>query len=104
MHNGEPRGRKGQREAVAYFLSAFPDLHNSIELLLCEGDLVCAHQRWRGTHEGEFLGVAATGKLVDFTSTAVLRIEDGLIAEAWDEVDTMAFLVQVGAANDPASG
>ena len=49
-----------------------------------------------GTHEGEFLGVEATGKIVDFTSTAVLRIEDDLIAQAWDEVDSLAFLRQVG--------
>jgi steroid delta-isomerase-like uncharacterized protein len=97
VHNEETRGAAGQADTVAYFLRAFPDLHNSIELLLCEGDLVCAHQRWRGTHEGEFLGVEATHKLVSFTSTAVLRIEDDLIAEAWDVMDSLAFLTQAGA-------
>jgi steroid delta-isomerase-like uncharacterized protein len=88
VHNDEPRGSKGQADVVAYFLDAFPDLHNSIELILAEGDLVCAHQRWRGTHEGEFLGVQGDGRIVDFTSTAVLRISDGRIAQAWDEMDT----------------
>jgi predicted ester cyclase len=88
VHNEEARGRAGQAETVAYFLRAFPDLHNSIELLMCEGDLVCAHQRWRGTQEGEFLGVKGTGRIVDFTSTAILRIEDDLIAQAWDVIDT----------------
>ncbi|MDQ3725045.1 MAG: ester cyclase [Actinomycetota bacterium] len=95
VHNGEPRGRRGQRHAVDYFLNAFPDLDHEIELLVAEGDLVAAHQRWRGTHEGEFLGVLETGKAVEFTSTAVLRLRDGLIAQAWDEVDIAGLLTQL---------
>jgi steroid delta-isomerase-like uncharacterized protein len=95
VHNGEPRGRRGQRHAVDYFLSAFPDLEHEVELLVAEDDLVAAHQRWRGTHEGEFLGVLQTGKAVEFTSTAVLRLRDGLIAQAWDEVDIAGLLTQL---------
>jgi steroid delta-isomerase-like uncharacterized protein len=95
VHNGETRGRAGQRQAIDYFLAAFPDLRNEIELILAEDDLVAAHQRWRGTHEGEFLGVEATGKRVAFTSTAVLRIRDGLIAQAWDELDVAGLLAQL---------
>jgi steroid delta-isomerase-like uncharacterized protein len=95
VHNGEARGRQGQREAVAAFLGAFPDLHNKIELMLAEGSLVCAHHSWRGTHQGPFLGVAPTGSSVTFTSTAVLRIRDGLIAEAWDEIDIAGLLAQL---------
>jgi steroid delta-isomerase-like uncharacterized protein len=95
VHNGEPRGRRGQRQAVDYFLTAFPDLHNEIELILAEDDLVAAHQRWRGTHQGEFLGALPTGKRVEFTSTAVLRLRDGLIAQAWDELDVAGLLTQL---------
>jgi steroid delta-isomerase-like uncharacterized protein len=94
VHNGEARGRAGQRAAVEYFLAAFPDLGHEIELILGEGDLVAAHQRWRGTQEGEFLGVAGTGQAIEFTSTAVLRVRDGLIVEAWDEMDTGAIAAQ----------
>ncbi len=95
VHNGEPRGRTGQRQAVDGFLAAFPDLEHAIELILGEDDLVAAHQRWAGTHGGEFLGVAAGGHRVEFTSTALLRVRDGLIAEAWDEMDTGAILAQL---------
>ena len=97
VHNGEPRGRAGQRQAVEYFLAAFPGLEHEIELILGEDDLVAAHQRWAGVHGGDFLGVAATGRRVEFTSTAVLRIRDGLIAEAWDEIDSGAILSQLRA-------
>jgi predicted ester cyclase len=94
-HNGEARGRAGQHQAVAYFLAAFPDLEHEIVLILGEGDLVAAHQRWSGTHGGEFLGFAPTGRRVEFTSTAILRIEGELIAEAWDELDSGAIAAQL---------
>lgn len=92
IHNGEARGRVGQRQAVEYFLAAFPDLGHRIEQILAEGELVAAHQRWVGTHEGEFLGVGGTGRRVEFTSTAVLRVRDGLIVQAWDEMDSGGIL------------
>lgn len=95
-HDDEPRGRDGQRQAVAVFLAGFSDLHNEILLILAEGDLVSAHQRWTGTHDGEFLGFAPTGRAVAFTSTAVLRVADGLIAAAWDEVDLLGLTQQLG--------
>jgi predicted ester cyclase len=95
VHNGEARGRGGQRRAVEYFLAAFPDLGHRIEQILAEGDQVAAHQRWVGTHEGEFLGVGGTGRRVEFTSTALLRVRDGLIVQAWDEMDSGAILNQL---------
>jgi steroid delta-isomerase-like uncharacterized protein len=96
-HDGERRGREGQRQAVQYFLDAFPDLRHEITMILAEEDLVAAHQLWHGTHGGSFMGVAATGKEVEFSSTAILRIADGLIAAAWDEVDVAGLMSQLGA-------
>jgi predicted ester cyclase len=95
VHNGVKRGREGQREAVAYFLAAFQPLRHEILLLLAEQDLVAAHQRWSGRHVGEFLGCAASGREVVFTSTAVLKLADGEIAEAWDEMDSAAIVAQI---------
>lgn len=96
VHDGERRGRDGQREAVSAFLGGFSDLRNEILLILAEGDLVAAHQRWTGTHDGGFAGIAATGRTVEFTSTAVLRMAGDEIAEAWDEVDTLGLMGQLG--------
>jgi steroid delta-isomerase-like uncharacterized protein len=96
VHNGDRRGRDGQRVAVDEYLGAFPDLQTRTELILAEGDLVAAHQHWSGTHRGTIAGVEATGRSVEFTSTAILRIHDGLITEAWDEVDLAGLLAQLG--------
>jgi steroid delta-isomerase-like uncharacterized protein len=95
VHNGEARGREGQRPAVQAFLDGFSDLHDEIELILAEGDLVAAHQAWTGTHDGEFLGIPATGRRVSFGSTAVLRIAGDRIAEAWDVVDVAGLMQQL---------
>ncbi len=46
---------------------------------------------------GEFLGVAASGRRIEFSSTAILRVRDGLIAQAWDEMDSGAILRQLSA-------
>jgi predicted ester cyclase len=86
-HNGERRGRAGQRQAVEGFLTAFPDLRHEILIILSEGDLVSAHQRWTGTFEGPFLGHLPNGRPVSFRSTAILRVYGGVIAEAWDVID-----------------
>jgi predicted ester cyclase len=95
-HNGEQRGRGGQSQAVEAFLDAFSPLHNEILIIFGEEDLVCAHQRWSGKHVGEFLGHPATGRDVSFTSTAILRLRDGQISEAWDEMDAAGLLAQIG--------
>jgi predicted ester cyclase len=95
VHNGEPRGRDGQRAAVQAFLDAFSPLVHEILILFAEGDLVCAHQRWSGTQIGPFAGHAASGREVVFTSTAILRIRDAQIAQAWDELDLAGLLAQI---------
>ena len=87
VHNNQFRGREGQQAAVSEFLGGFPDLEIQVLMTVAEDDKVAAHQKWRGTHEGEFMGVAASGNEVEFTSTAILLIHRDLIAQAWDEVD-----------------
>lgn len=94
-HDGEQRGQAGQKQAVDAFLAAFPDLRNEILMMVAEGDLVAAHQRWTGTHQGEFLGIPGTGRKVSFTSTALIRIEGDRLAEAWDEVDLFGLSAQL---------
>ncbi len=95
VHNNQFRGREGQQAAVDAFLAGFPDLEVQVQMTVAEDDKVAAHQRWRGTHEGEFMGVAASGNEVEFTSTAILLIHQDLIAQAWDEVDLFGLVVQL---------
>lgn len=95
VHNGEFRGQAGQKKAVDAFLDAFPDLKHSVHLTVSEGDKVAAHQRWKGTHHGTFLGFEPTGKKVEFTSTAIFQIHNGRLAQAWDETDLLGLSLQL---------
>ncbi len=97
IHNGQIRGRRGQREVYEEFLAAFPDLKTEIvEILACD-DLVAVHRRWTGTQAGPFQGVEATGRQVDFESTAIVKIRDGQITEYHGVVDMLRLMEQLGA-------
>ncbi len=102
VHNGESRGREGQRQIYEEFLTAFPDLQTEIVEIVAADDLVAVHRRWTGTHSGTFQGVEATGRKVDFQSTAILKIRDGRIAEYHGVLDMLALMAQLGAASEAA--
>jgi steroid delta-isomerase-like uncharacterized protein len=75
------------REAITGFLTsvreAFPDLHVDIEVLATEGDRVAWVRTSRGTHEGDFMGVPASGRQLVWQDIVVTRFEEGMIAEEW---------------------
>ncbi|HET6868730.1 MAG TPA: ester cyclase [Solirubrobacteraceae bacterium] len=70
-------------EGAAMIRAAFPDLHAEIEDIFASGDRVAVRLRIRGTHEGDYLGIPATGRTVSYVSHEFYRIENGLIAEEW---------------------
>lgn len=96
VYNGAVRGRAEHREALEALIAAIPDLRIETELILAEEDLVSAHQRWTGTEPGSDAESEPGGRRLEFTSTAMLRIRDGRIAEVWDEVDFAGLLVRLG--------
>jgi predicted ester cyclase len=77
---------------------AFPDVSlKSIEPTLVDGDREAARVVITGTHQGELMGVAATGKAVEFESIDIIRLEDGKVAEHWGVTDVMSLMQQLGA-------
>lgn len=106
VHSGpgieESTGREGVLQQFQVTRAAFPDIDASIEAIVAEDDLVTARIAYTGTHEGEFLGVPATGKDVSFNGTNVFRIEDGEISEVWPMVDTLGVLQQFGVSELPS--
>ena len=78
--------------------TAFPDIRFTIEDLVAEGDKVVYRASARGTHKGEFMGIASTGKQVTFTSIVISRIASGKFQEDWESLDGLYVLQQLGAA------
>ena len=67
--------------------TAFPDLRVEVEILATEGDRVAWLRTHRGTHQGEYLGVPASGRLITWRNMIVTRYEEGRIAEEWTVSD-----------------
>ena len=80
-------GTEAIKQIVRDFLAAFPDLHITINELIAEGDKTVHRATTTGTHQGEVLGVAPTGKHVTLTSVSICRWDGGKLVEGWDEAD-----------------
>lgn len=64
-------------------LEAFPDSNCTIEDIVAEGDKVVARMTIRGTHQGEFYGIPATGKKIEQGLIAIARLTGGKLIEGW---------------------
>jgi steroid delta-isomerase-like uncharacterized protein len=89
-------GREGFKDQWRKWRAAFPDLHFEIVDLIAEGDKVLTRWVLTGTHQGEYLGVPATGKSIRVAGMSLDRIEDGLVAEGFDGWDALGLRQQLG--------
>ena len=85
------------RQRGSHLRSAFPDLEVETLVLLAEDDLVACHLVGRGTHLGLYQGVPPTGRAWEARCTAVYRVEQHRITEAWVTWDTLTLLEQLEA-------
>ena len=93
---GDSKGPQGTRELIEGYRSAFPDLEITIAEQLAEGDLVATRWTAKGTHKGELMGIAPTGKQSTVTGVTIDKIENGQIVESWNNWDTLGMLRQLG--------
>jgi predicted ester cyclase len=94
---GWPSGLEGFKAWVTLLHIAFPDVHYTVENVLAEGKMTAGHLTARGTHRGEFLGIAPTGREVTWTETHVGRYENGKLVEHWGNSDDLGLMQQMGA-------
>jgi steroid delta-isomerase-like uncharacterized protein len=97
--------KEGVIDLFRMYTAAFPDLRMTPEDVLPSGDKVVARVRVTGTHQGEFLGMPATGSAVDVQLIDIIRFgEDGLAHEHWGVLDTLTMMQQLGAVPDTPPG
>ena len=84
-------GPDGMRDEFAMFRSAF-GFRFTVEDQIAEGDQVANRWSFRGRHEGEFDGIAPTGRPVEMDGQVIFRFVDGKIEEAWWNWDTLGLL------------
>ena len=93
--------REGWKQKAAMFHKAFPDLHVEIDQIIAEGDLVVTAITSTGTHQGEVMGIPATGKKVSVRGVHINKIVDGKIVARWELTDMMGLMVQLGVVTPP---
>ena len=93
----EFKGLESLKSTVTMYRTAFPDVHMTIEDMVAEGDKVAYRYTMRGTHKGELMGIAPTGKQVTFTVIVISRFEGGKEAEVWASEDLLGMMQQLGA-------
>ncbi len=96
LPEGWPQGREGLKQLVCEWRTGFPDMSETIDDLIAEGDRVVGRFVLTGTHEGPFRGIAPTGVKVRVTGIDIVRIADGRICEWWYSEDTLGLLQQLG--------
>ena len=94
---GEVRGFEGLKQLVRAYRGSFPDLRVPIDEQFAEGEVVVTRWTAHGSHEGELLGTAPTGRRVTVPGILIDRVAGGRIAEEWASYDALSMLQQLGA-------
>ena len=94
------RGEVSKESFKAFAMTlrdAFPDWHSTVEEMIVEGDQVAERWTGRGTHQGEFQGIAPTGRQVAVPGFVFYHVTSGKITEFRGLFDGLGMLHQLGA-------
>ncbi len=92
-----PIGIDGAKKHVLGVRATYPDLHVSVEQQIAEGDWVATQITARGTHQGAWLGIKPTGKVVEITGVNLDRVVEGRIVEHGGAANLLEPLLEIGA-------
>ena len=95
-------GPQGFKDMFTAMRTAFPDLKLEPATLVTDDEHVALAYTITGTHDGDFQGVAPTGKQISVRGMQIGRFEDGKIVERWGSSDELGIMRQIGAVPDPA--
>src|ERR1700750_2098233 len=101
---GRTPDKNGARQLYQMLRAAFPDFHAEIHWQLADGDRVTTYKTYHGTHEGPFLGVAATHRKIHFETVDVMRVQHGKITDHWGVGNLLSLMQQIGGWIQPAEG
>ncbi|MDH6707063.1 putative ester cyclase [Kitasatospora sp. MAA19] len=94
---GRTPDKAGALELYRVLRAAFPDFHAEIHWQAADGNLITTFKTYHGTHSGEFLGVAPTGRRIHFETVDAMRVVDGKISEHWGVANLFSLMEQLGA-------
>jgi steroid delta-isomerase-like uncharacterized protein len=98
---GPIRGREGVRQNLEGLIKAFPDLRIEVEQIIASGDSVVTRMHATGTHEGNFAGIAPTGKSISMEACSVVEIRNGKAVRGRLYADNVTLFQQLGVLSLP---
>ncbi|GAC1367274.1 MAG: ester cyclase [Ktedonobacteraceae bacterium] len=103
LHNASMtiQGREPYKQYLSMLLTAFPDMHISIEDMIAEGDIVTERVTIRSTHKGDYMGIPPTGKQATMTAIYIIRFTNGKGVEVWANSDDLGAMQQLGVIPTP---
>jgi steroid delta-isomerase-like uncharacterized protein len=90
------QGPEALRDLFSAYRTAFPDLHIEIEDLVSADNKTVISFTLSGTHEGDLMGIAATGRQVKVSGMTLSHFENGKIVEEWEVLDRLTLFQQLG--------
>ena len=77
------KGHAAFADYVDMVAGALADYRCTIQDVVCEGDRAFARMQFEGIHRGPLMGVAPTGRRVEWAGAALFTLESGKIADLW---------------------
>jgi len=94
---GQEPGRVGLQTWLGGWFAAFPDLAWTNDEQLVEGDRVVTRFHWTGTHQREFMGIAATHRPISVNGVVIDRVVDGQMVDSRMLMNAFSMFQQLGA-------
>jgi len=95
--SGQGPGPEGFKKFFTGLRTAFPDLALEVDSILADDEQVAIAYRIKGTHQGDFNGIAPTGKTVEARGVQLAKFRDSMIVERWGSSDELSLVQQLGA-------
>lgn len=94
---GQGLGPEGFIRLFTKLRASFPDLNVAVDKVVSDNDNIAAAYTLTGTHKGNFMGVAPTGRRISARGVQIARFADGKLVERWGSSDQLGILQQIGA-------
>jgi len=92
-----PLGINGAKEHIRGVRRTYPDLTVTVGQQIAEGEYVATCITARGTHQGVWLGIKPTNKVVTYTGVNIDRVVEGRITEHSGAANLLGPLLEIGA-------
>lgn len=93
----QPADKSGHLQMIRMMSSSLGEHVHHVDQMVADGEWVCVRGHVTCKHTGEFNGIPATGKSLDFSWIDLMRIVDGKLVEEYLEMNPVRIMEQIGA-------